>query len=272
MLAGLRHAVPITTRGVSMALDVTTMACSTAAETARRQKLPGFLQGAREAVTRGLDGTTMLFEMCNTLLVNSVLADDVAEAAMTLYAVEALPPRGCFRLWSTIFACLTRLATCDAGPSAGEYCAALAENRRWVFAYSGGDLHAASESLERLSATVQAMRRALTDEASYAFRVMAVYDTWVRFVRCLTLAAAEARVAEDCSRERVRAHLLEAAARDLSVYDMHTVCWVLDALRGRFDEAAMREIVGHFAPHGLAYEALDRHVMHAHAAFAELAG
>jgi hypothetical protein len=266
MLATLRHAVPMTTRGISLALDATTMACTAVADTTRGRSLPGLA-----TVTRGLEGTSMLVEVCNTLLVNTVLADDIAEAAASLYAVQALPPRSCFRLWSTIFAGLTRLATCEGGPSAGLYRAAMSENRRWAFAYASNDLHGALQSLEQLSASIQAMRLELGDDASFPCRVVAVYDTWVRFVRCLTLAAGEARLTSDRSLERVRAFLEESAGRGLSVYDMHTLCWIIDALRGRFDDAAIRAIVAAFAPHGLEYAALDRHVMLAHVALAELA-
>jgi hypothetical protein len=278
MLSTLRGAVPLGTKMLSAVLGATTTVCSAASERARVQRIPWFCEPARDVISRGLEGTSMVGEFCNTLLVSTALGAEVAEAASTMHSVEALPPPTTFRLWSTVFAGMARLATSNAAllpgdaPSfASAYCGAMAANRAWVFAYAGGELHAAAERLRELCGHIATMRRLLLDEASYEFKVVSVYDTWVQFVHCLTAAAAEARTEDvDRSLERVGAHLESVAARSLSIFDMHTVCWILDGIRTRFDEAAMQKVVSHFASHGLAYATLDRHVTQAFIALTEL--
>jgi hypothetical protein len=278
MIATLRGAVPLGTKMLSAVLGATTTACSAASERAKVQRLPWFCEPARSVVARGLEGTSMVGEFCNTLLVSTALGSEVAEAASTMHNVEALPPQTTFRLWSTVFAGMARLATSDAAllrndtsSFAAAYCGAMAANRAWVFAYAGGELHAAAENLRELCAHIAEMRRMLLDEASYEFKVVSVYDTWAQFVHCLTAAAAEARTEDiDRSLERVGAHLEAVAARSLSIFDMHTVCWILDGVRTRFDEAAMQKVVANFSSHGLAYASLDRHVTQAFVALTEL--
>jgi hypothetical protein len=277
MLSTLRGAVPLGTKVLSAVLGATTTACTAVSERAKVQRVPWFCETARSLVYRGLESTSMLGELCNTLLVSAALGSDVAEAASTMHHVAALPPPPTFRLWSTVFAGMARLATStpliagDASAFAAAYCGAMAANRAWVFAYAGGELHAAAERLGELCAHLAALRRMILDEASYEFKVVSVYDTWAQFVHCLTVAAAEARAdGVDRSRERVIAHLEAVAARSLSIFDMHTVCWILDGVRTRFDEATMQHIVAKFESHGLACASLDLHVSQAFAALSEL--
>ncbi len=277
MLTTLRGAVPLGTKVLSAVLGATTTACTAVSERAKVQRVPWFCEPARALVSRGLESTSMIGELCNTLLVSTALGSDVAEAASTMHNVAALPPPTTFRLWSTVFAGMARLATSkplvagDASAFSAAYCGAMAANRAWVFAYAGGELHAAAERLGELCAHIAAMRRMLLDEASYEFKVVSVYDTWAQFMHCLTVAAAEARAGDvDRSLERVGAHLEAVAARSLSIFDMHTVCWILDGVRTRFDEDAMQKIVANFDSHGLAYASLDRHVTQAFVALNEL--
>ena len=220
----------------------------------------------------------MVGELCNTLFVSTALGADVAEAASAMHNVAALPPPPTFRLWSTVFAGMARLATSsptilrdDTSAFAAEYCGSMASNRAWVFAYAAGDLSAATESLREMCAHIGTMRAMLLDRASYEYQVVSVYDTWAQFVHCLASATAEAHTGGvDRSLERVAAHLAAVASRSLSVFDMHTVCWILHGLRARFDEAEMQRVVAHFASHGLEYASLDRHVTHALDALGEM--
>jgi hypothetical protein len=278
MISTLRGVVPIGTKVLSTVLGVTTNACGVASERARVQRIPWFCESARDIVSRGLEGTSMVGELCNTLLVSTALGADVAEAASTMHNVAALPPQSTFRLWSTVFAGMARLAVSSAtvlrGDTQGfasEYCGAMAANRAWVFAYAAGELRAAADNLSELCDHIAAMRAMLVDEGSYAYSVVSVYQTWAQFVSCLSSSAAEARrEGVDRSLERVCAHLEAVAARSLSVFDVHTVCWILHGVRARFDEAAMHQIVEKFALHGLEYASLDKHITQAFVALTEL--
>ena len=278
MLSTFRAVVPGGTRVLSTVLGATTSVCGFAAENARVQRLPWFCEPARAAVSRGLEGTYMVGELCNTLFVSTALGADVAEAASAMHHVAALPPPATFRLWSTVFAGMARLATSSAIVLRGDtfafaaaYAGSMASNRAWVFAYAAGDLCAATESLHEMCAHIGTMRAMLLDRASYEYQVVSVYDTWAQFVHCLASAAAEARdTGADRSLERVAAHLEAVATRSLSVFDMHTVCWILHGVRPRFDEAEMQRVVAHFASHGLAYASLDRHITHALVALGEM--
>ena len=278
MLSTIRAAVPPGTRALSAVLGATTTACGFVAESARVQRVPWFCEAARAAVSRGLEGTYMVGELCNTLFVSTALGADVAEAASAMHHVAALPPPPTFRLWSTVFAGMARLATSnptvvrgDTSAFAAAYCGSMASNRAWVFAYAEGDLAAATERLREMCGHIGEMRAMLLDRASHEYGVVSVYDTWAQFVHCLAAAAAEARDGGvDRSLERVAAHLEAVASRSLSVFDMHTVCWILHGLRARFDEHEMQRVVARFASHGLAYASLDRHITHALVALGEM--
>ena len=208
----------------------------------------------------------MAVELCHTLLVNSVLAEHDGHIG-----VELQPSRASTRIWTSIFAGLARMIWTGASAEFSEhYRSVLAHTREWVFAYTSRDLEGAVAALAALNARVGAMRQ-VAPPAEFARNLLDVLGVWVSFVLCLSRSAAEAH-AGDKSAAHVDAWLRELAARNLSEYEMHGVCWVLQGIRHRLGEPRLAEILEMFAPHGIEAGGFDRHVAAACIAISDLAG
>jgi hypothetical protein len=265
MLEYMLRAAPTAARRLSGAVGRTTEMCVAVSSTTL-QMAPSFLAPTCAAVTRGIGGGAMAMELCHTLLVNGILAEQDGEIG-----VELQPSRASTRIWTSIFAGLARMISTGASAEfSAQYRAVLAHTREWVFAYTSRDLEGAVAALSALSASVGAMR-AVAPRAEFARNLVDVVGVWVSFVLCLSRAAAEAH-AGDKSAARVDAWLRELAARSLSEYEMHAVCWVLEGIRHRLEEARLAELLALFAPHGIEAGAFDRHVASACIAIADLAG
>jgi hypothetical protein len=259
----LLGAAPTAARRLSGAIGRTTEVC-VAASTSTLQLAPAFLAPTCAAMTRGIGGGAMAVELCHTLLVNSVLAEHDG-----YIGVELQPSRASTRIWTSIFAGLARMIWTGASAEFSEhYRSVLAHAREWVFAYTSRDLEGAVAALTALNARVGAMRQ-VAPQAEFARNLIDVLGVWVSFVLCLSRAAAEEG---DKSAAHVDAWLRELAARSLSEYEMHGVCWVLQGIRHKLDEPWLTEILAMFAPHGIEAGGFDRHVAAACIAISDLAG
>jgi len=259
----LLSAAPAAARRLSGALGRTTDVCVTLSASTL-QLAPSFLAPTCAAVSRGIGGGAMAIELCHTLLVNGILAEHDGDIG-----VELQPSRASTRIWTSIFAGLARMiSTGETVEFSAHYRAVLAHTREWVFAYTARDLEGAVAALAALHASVGAMR-AVAPRAELARNLIDVLGVWVSFVLCLSRAAAEAG---DKSAAHVEAWLRELAARSLSEYEMHGVCWVLEGIRHRLDPARLAGLLAMFEPHGIEVGGFDRHVAAACIAISDLAG
>jgi hypothetical protein len=247
----LARTAPCAAKRLSDALGATTDACV------------GLAPRRLACVCRG----AMAVELCHTLLVNGILAEHDGEIG-----VEVQPSRAATRIWTFIFAGLARVVTSCAPVSAefaAHYRAVLRHTREWAFAYSARDADAACAALAAMEGSGAAMR-ALAREG--AVRALAdVLGVWVGFVLRVSRAAAGSDAC-DKSAAYVDEWLRSLAARSLSEHEMHAVCWVLDGVRPRVDEARFAEMLALFAPHGVDGAAFITHAAAACIAISELAG
>ncbi len=261
----LLRAAPLAARRLSGALAATTEMCvSVGAATCGAA--PAFLAPTCAIVSRGIGSGAMAVELCHTLLVNGLLAEHDGEIG-----VELQPARSATRIWTFIFAGLARvISSAELGPDfPAHYLAVLSRTREWVFAYTTQDPAAACTALRAMVPCVAAMRAAAGD--GFVRNLMDVLGVWVQFVLCLSRAAADAH-AGDKSAAYVDEWLRTLAARSLSEYEMHAVCWVVDGIRLRLSDARLGEILALFAPHGIVAQNFHTHAASACIAISELAG
>jgi hypothetical protein len=261
----LLRAAPVAARKLSGAIGATTGMCvSVGAATCGAA--PAFLAPTCAIVCRGIGSGAMAVELCHTLLVNGLLAEHDGEIG-----VEMQPVRSATRIWTFIFAGLARvISSAELAPEfPALYLAVLARTREWVFAYTTQDAAAACAALRAIVPCVAAMRAVAGD--GFVRNLMDVLGVWVQFVLCLSRASADAH-AGDKSAAYVDEWLRALAARSLSEYEMHAVCWVLDGIRPRVVDARFDEMLALFAPHGIVAPNFHTHAASACIAISELAG
>jgi hypothetical protein len=259
------RAAPVAARKMSGAIGATTVMCLGACA-ATCAVAPSFLAPTCAVVSRGVGTGAMALELCHTLIVNGFLVEHDGDTG-----VEMQPTRSSSRIWTFIFAGLARVISTGAhSPEfAALYIAVLARTREWVFAYTTQDAAAARAALEAMLPAVGAMCAAAPGE--FVRDLMDVLSVWVQFAHCLTRAACEADAA-DKSAAYVDEWLRSLAARSLREYEMHAVCWVLDGIKPRLDDARFVELLALFAPHGIVADGFPAHAAAACIAISGLAG
>jgi hypothetical protein len=211
-----------------------------------------------DTILRGIDTTGMATELFTTVALTSILLRSSREFRTTNGLRAAAHT---YRIWPILFAALARIplahmssSTYDTTALTQEFCALVVGTREWAFAHAGADVQGVMQSLKSTASAIARMDVLFTNQDSPYTQLLSVFRIWVQF----ELYSAETQI--NPNSQSLETFLTKISEQELSEYELHSVCWILDGVRGLMDEDAFVKVITSFNAVGLTAETFESKV------------
>jgi hypothetical protein len=201
----------------------------------------------------------MATELFTTVALTSILLRSSRDIRSTMGVRAAAHT---YRIWPILFAALARIpiahmtssTSYDPAALTREFCALVVCTREWAFAHARSDVPGVAESLRSAACAIARMDALFTNKDTAYTQLLSVFRVWVQF----ELYCADTQI--NPASPSLESFLVKFSEQDLSEYELHGVCWILDGVRGLMDEDAFVNVITAFNDVGLTAETFESRV------------